>query len=137
MKEITFFIPDLNGGGAERSLLNLLSCWPPDLRGLLRPALVVRRLEGPYVGDVPKWIEVKSLQLPRSGSKSSVQTVTRLARILRKRRPVAVVAFLSYPSVVFAARLARIQCKVIISVQNPPLSVDSDPKTPSILHSWL
>jgi len=137
MHEVIFFIPDLNGGGAERALLNLLNYWPPDLRSQWRPVLVVRRFEGPYVNDVPDWVEIKSLNLPRFGVRSSVQTVSRLAEFLRKRRPVAVVTFLSHPSVVFAARLSRIRCKVIASVQNPPLEVYADSKSGPILRSLL
>jgi glycosyltransferase involved in cell wall biosynthesis len=137
IREIIFFIPDLNGGGAERALLNLLTYWPLHLRGQWWPVLVVRRLEGPYINEVPNWVEVESLDLPRSGVTSSAQTVNRLAKILRKRHPVAVVTFLSHPSVVFAAGLARIQCKVIASVQNPPLEVRTDPRGRRLLCSRL
>ena len=136
-RKIMFFIPDLNGGGAERALLNLLNYWPPDLRSQWQPVLVVRRLAGAYVNDVPNWVEVASLDLPRFGVGSSVQTISRLAKILRILCPAVVITFLSHPSVVLAKRLARVQCKVIASVQNPPLEVYADPGARSLSRSRL
>lgn len=122
---IFFFIPDMNGGGAERALLNILKYWPS--QSILKPILVVRKLDGPYVVDIPKNINVEALETDRSGLRASLYTIIRLAHLLRRYRPSAVVSFLSAPSVFFAIKFSRINCRLIISLQNPIQKLSTDP----------
>lgn len=112
------FLPDLNGGGAERAALNLLKSWADDQESL-RPVLVLRRKAGPYLRDIPENIQVVELGTVRSGWRASLRTILGLARILRELRPVALISFLSHPSVIAAKVLSGCECKVIASVQNP------------------
>ncbi len=118
-REILFFIPDFNGGGAERALINLLTYWPGELGSEWCPVVVVRQHAGALCDKVPPNIEVISLQLPRSGLLASATSVARLGSVLRKRRPCLIVTFLSLPSVVLARALALQKSVLVSSVQSP------------------
>ncbi len=120
-REILFFIPDFNGGGAERALINLLTYWPCELGSEWRPVVVVRQHAGALCDKVPPDIEVISLQLPRSGLLTSAASVAGLGSVLRKRRPDLIITFLSLPSVALARRLASRGTAMVASVQNPVL----------------
>ncbi|MHC1696851.1 MAG: glycosyltransferase [Geobacteraceae bacterium] len=119
-KKIFFFIPDLNGGGAERALVNLLKNWPGDEDNSLVPTLVVRRWKGEYINEIPDELPRIVLGTGRSGVRASLATVLKLGLELRQHRPEAVVSFLSGPAVFVAARLFFPQCKVILSLQTSP-----------------
>lgn len=125
-RSILFFIPNFNGGGAERALLNLLDAWPPDLRQRWQPRLVVRQPTGPLRPLLPDWVDLISLDLPRSGRVASTLTVPRLAVVLRQVRPAALITFLSLPAVALAAKAAAVNTKLIASVQNPPRATAAD-----------
>lgn len=114
-----FFIPDFNGGGAERALCNLLGAWPRERRQLWNPVVVVRNPDGPLRALVPAWVEVHSLGLLSSGMSSSLGSVTKLARLMKRKRPSVVVSFLSLPSVALAVRLGWRDAHLVVSVQNP------------------
>jgi glycosyltransferase involved in cell wall biosynthesis len=119
-KRIFFFVPDLNGGGAERALVNLLKNWPGHGTGALEPTLVVRRWQGEYTGEIPERVHRIVLGTDRSGARTTVATVLKLGLEIRRQRPVAVVSFLSGPAVFLAARLFNPHCKVILSLQTSP-----------------
>jgi glycosyltransferase involved in cell wall biosynthesis len=114
-----FFVPDFNGGGAERALCNLLREWPADRQATWRPTVVVRNTGGPLREHVPEWIEVCSLNLPSSGAVTSIRSAARLACLVRRRRPRVVVSFLSFPLVALSTRVGSPASSVVVSVQNP------------------
>ncbi len=125
--EYLFFLPDLNGGGAERALLNLLKYWPIRSLENCKLTLVLRQLDGAYINDLPKYVEVIGLNCPRNGLKAYVLTVFKLRQILKTRTPTIVIAFLSLPSVFTAFRLSRINTRIVSSVQNPFSQTKKDP----------
>ena len=116
---VLFFLPDFNGGGAERAACNLLRAWPVERRESWRPIVVVRNPGGPLRGLVPDWVEVISLDLDSSGVASSVLSVKRLAAIVRRERPRVLITLLSFPAAVAGARLGNWGTKIVVSVQNP------------------
>jgi glycosyltransferase involved in cell wall biosynthesis len=137
MGQIAFFIPNLNGGGAERALLNLLTYWPDNLKGSWQPILIVRECSGPLVTDLPADLAVESLGLARSGTIATLRTVGRLAARLRQHRPRAVISFLSLPSVFLATRIAGTGARFLASIQNPPVSSASDATTARLARSYV
>lgn len=122
---VMLFLPDLFGGGAERAVINLLKSWM-EVDYLVKPILVLRRKAGPYLSDLPIEIEVIELGTERSGLKASLITVLKLAILLRRKRPIAVVSFLSHPSIVFARILSGVSSKIFASIQNPVVIGGSD-----------
>lgn len=115
---VVLFLPDLNGGGAERAVVNLLKSWV-EIESDFQPILVLRRKIGPYLDEIPKEVEVIEIGTARCGLTATVLTVFLLSRLLKQFRPLAVVSFLSHPSVAAAKFIARSKCILLASIQNP------------------
>ena len=81
---IAFFIPNLEGGGAERAFVDLANQFV-DLG--VRVDLVLVRAKGPYLSEVRNEVRVVDLQSSRT-----TFAVLKLSRYLRKNRPDAVIS---------------------------------------------
>src|SRR5208283_4364569 len=125
MPEVMIFLPDLKIGGAERAVVNLLNNWPTHERDGLIPTLVLRRFAGELSDQIPKWIEVVSLDLPSSGLRSAIATPWKLALLMRHRRPSVIIAFrtATFVWIVLASRLSSPKTKILVSVNSPPSRV--------------
>lgn len=109
---LTLFLPDLSGGGAERSILNLaIALAEKDYRVDLALASAC----GPYLAQVPESVRIVDFKAgqPRS-------CVGKLARYLQQERPAAMLSALDNANVVaiVAKRLARVPTRSIISIRN-------------------
>src|SRR5208282_3795358 len=115
------FLPDFTIGGAERVVVNLLNHWTPQLRTKWMPTVVLRRHSGGLCDQVPNWVDVVSLNLPRAGLRGSIATLWRLGMLMRRRRPQVIVAFhtATFAWVVFASRIGSRGTKIAVSVNNP------------------
>lgn len=111
-----FFLPDLNGGGAERAALLLQKYWPESSP---RPPVIVRAKGGAFWPECSHLDSPIVLGLPQQGFVATLGTPVRLARVCRESGIDVVVAFLSLPSVV-AAKALNPRIKVVWSAQNPP-----------------
>ena len=111
-RRIALFVPDLTIGGAERVMVNL--CRGFLRRGLDVDLLLVRR-EGIYLPDVP--VEVRIVTL---GGGRTIFAIPALARYLRRERPMALLATLTYANVVaiIAGRLARGVARIVVREAN-------------------
>lgn len=113
-KKVAIFLPSLQGGGAERVMVNLA-------RGLaelgLQVDLVLARAEGPLQAEVPKEVRVVDL-----GAKHVLYSLPGLVRYLRRERPSAMLSALDHANVValWAKKLAGVPTRVVLSVHNPP-----------------
>jgi glycosyltransferase involved in cell wall biosynthesis len=108
---VCFVLPSLNGGGAERAAVHILngldqSAWD-------RSMYLVRR-EGPYLDELRPSIELVS----GSGG-SKLRQWLDLRRYFSGARPQIIVSFLSYFSVLTAARGAGIGARVVFNQQTP------------------
>lgn len=120
-RTVLFVLPDFNGGGAEQAVLRIVRAWPPE-RGV--PAVAVKALSG-SLSDAFRQSGVPVFDLggkERHSIGSSMRSALALRRLISVERPAAVVAVLSAPFVVAAARSVRQRPKVVVSVQNPVLS---------------
>lgn len=114
---ITFFLPNLAGGGAEKVVINLLK----EMSQLNLPLdLVVSSTEGPYLNQIPK--QVNLVNLAKGGV---LKCVLPLSRYLKERRPRTLISHMSHANVaaMLASRLARTKTQLIL-VQHNTLSVD-------------
>jgi len=112
--KIAFFLPSLEGGGAERVCVNLIREFN---RRHINVELVLSKAKGPYLASVPKEVKVIDLNAP-SVSKS----LPGLISYLRSERPVALISSLNHANVVaiIAAKIARSKTKVIVREDNVP-----------------
>jgi glycosyltransferase involved in cell wall biosynthesis len=115
MAKVAFFLPDLNGGGAERAAILLAKYWPIEPK----PLIVVRATTGRYATDKDLLADLTliSLGLPRGGVAASLMTACRLARVVGDHNIDTVVSFLSLPSVL-ATRLFRPSLRIWASIQS-------------------
>ncbi len=108
---VCFVLPSLNGGGAERAAVHILNAL--DGNRWDRSMYLLQR-EGPYVTDVQR-----SINLVSASGGSRLRRWLELRRYLRAARPQLVVSFLSYFSVLTAARTACIGARVVFDQQTP------------------
>ncbi|MBD2773234.1 glycosyltransferase [Iningainema tapete] len=117
MKRIAFFLPTLNGGGAERVTVNLLKGM---LERNLSLDLVIATAKGPFLKQIPKQVHVVDLTAGRV-----IKAILPLSRYLQQHKPCALVSHTSDANVVtvLAKKLARTKTKLML-VEHNTLSVD-------------
>lgn len=108
---ICFVLPSLNGGGAERAAVQILNALDRDS---WERSIYLFERRGPYLSDLDP-----SITLSSGDAGSRLQRWNTLRKYLQKSKPDLVVAFLSYFSVLAAARAARISARVVFNQQTP------------------
>lgn len=112
MSKLTVFLTSLDGGGAERSMVNLMN-------GLVERSisvdLILVKREGPFVSLVDPRVNIIDF-----GGKRLLASITDLVSYLKKERPQALLSSLEDTNVVaiLAKHLARVSTKVVVNVQN-------------------
>jgi glycosyltransferase involved in cell wall biosynthesis len=107
---IALFVPNLDGGGAERMMVHLASGFAE--RGF-QTDLVLAEARGPYLDKVaPRVVDLKSAGVSAG--------LPKLVRYLRRWRPTSLLATLSHASViaVLGRKLAAVPIRVVIRESN-------------------
>ena len=109
---LSLYLPNLDGGGAERMMVNLAAGFVE--RGF-ETDLVLAEARGPYLELVAPDIGV--VDLASSGVSASLP---KLVRYLRRARPTALLATLNHSSVIalLACKLARVPTRTVIRESN-------------------
>ena len=110
-RTVCFVLPSLNGGGAERAAVHVLNAL--DAARWQRSMYLFRR-EGPYLDELDT-----DIALSAGRSSSRLGRWLELRRFFQASRPDLIVSFLSYVSVLTAARAARIGARVVFNQQTP------------------
>lgn len=125
--DISLYLPNLDGGGAERMMVNLASGFAA--RGFTTD-LVLAEARGPYLEQLAP--EVNVVDLKSSGVAASLP---RLVRYLRQHRPGALLATLNHASVValLGRHLANVRTRTVIRESNMLFPY----KTPALRQRFL
>ena len=109
MQRVCIFVPSMQGGGAERMMVNLSN--EIATRGYAVDLVLVTAV-GPYLAEIVAGVRVVDL-----GAASAMRSVPALVRYFKQTRPNLVISALSHANLVaiFARMLARISTRVIIS----------------------
>jgi glycosyltransferase involved in cell wall biosynthesis len=109
---LAIFLPALNGGGAERQMLNL-ACGIAE-RGYAVDLVLAQR-KGPYLKDVPK--SVRLIDLKTCGTYASLP---KLIPYLNNVKPEVMISALCRANIValWARRLARVSTRIVLSERN-------------------
>ncbi len=91
---ILFFIPFMNGGGAERVIMTLLSHLD---RQVYEPILVMMKREGRYLDMIPKDIEVIDLKATQAR-----YAVFKIISVIKDKKPDVVFSTLAYLNLIVA-----------------------------------
>ncbi len=112
-KRITFFLDALHGGGAEKAVVNLLKELSKNDDFVLD--LVLAKLEGPYLDQVPKKVNLVNL-----GTGRVITAILPLTNYLKQNRPWALIGNMGHVNVValIAKELARIETRLVLVEQN-------------------
>jgi len=110
-RKICFVLPSLNGGGAERAAVQILNGLDPNRWD--RSMFLFAR-EGPYLAEVDAAVRIAS-----ADSVSRWGRWRALRSFIARERPEIVMAFLSYFSVLTAARAAATGARVVFNLQTP------------------
>ncbi len=111
-QRLAVFLPALNGGGAERTMLNLA-------RGIAERGyavdLVLAQGKGPYLNDVPR--SVRLIDLKAYGTFASLP---RLISYLNKMQPEVMISALCRANIValWARRMAGVSTRIVVSERN-------------------
>jgi glycosyltransferase involved in cell wall biosynthesis len=109
-RPIAFFLPSLNGGGAERIVINLLQGITE--RGL--PVdMVLAAAKGPLLSQLPRSVRLVDLHATRG-----LKSIVPLAGYLRQERPQVLISSMNYANLIalWAAQLAGRVTPVIVTV---------------------
>lgn len=108
MQRIAFFIPDLEGGGAERTLVRLLNGMPEREYHL---DLVLVKARGVFLREVPAGVRIIDL-----GCRSTFGALLPLARYLRREKPDVLISHLSHANTIalLAKRLFSRKTRLIV-----------------------
>lgn len=129
-KKVLFLIPSLGGGGAERVYTHLLNHIDRERFDLY---LIVVKLEGPYVDDLPKDIKVINLK------KSSVKwSLIKLIFEINKIKPHVIMSTLLHLNLalLLVKPFLKGKPKVIVREANPP-SYSRKSLSKGWLYKWL
>ena len=134
-KKIAHFLPDLRGGGAERTAVNLLRGWAREeamIQGDEQIDLVLVRAAGVYLKEVPAAVRIIDLNRNRS-----VGAIRPLARYLKQERPDVLIVHLSHLNIIalLVSKLYSIDTKLVL-VEHALLSPERSKGREGIVR-WL
>ena len=110
-RKICFVLPSLNGGGAERAAVHIINGLDA---GRWDRSMFLFAREGPYLAELLPSIRIASADTP-----SRWRRWNAVRSFIAAERPEIVMAFLSFFSVLSAARAANAGAKVIFNLQTP------------------
>jgi len=121
INKIALFVPNLQGGGAERVMVILANEFAT--RGL-KVDLVLAKATGPYLSDLSENVRLVDL-----GSKRVLTSLASLVLYIRKAQPDAILSTLTHANIIvlWAKFLARSNARVILR--------EADTLTPSLQYA--
>ena len=107
--QMAFFLPNLDGGGAERAIVRLVN----DIADLgVTVDLVLGEAVGVYLAEVSPKVRIINLT-----SRGKLRVLLRLTRYLRQHRPSVVMSSMDIPNIqmILAAKLSGFKGRTVIS----------------------
>ena len=117
-ERIAFYLRFLNGGGAERVIVNLIQDM---LERGIQVDLVLNQVSGPFLDQIPDAVRIIDLQAPRM-----LAGLPKLVRYLRQEQPAGLITGLHYNSeiAIWAKVLSRQPTPVLV-IEHNMISVNS------------
>jgi glycosyltransferase involved in cell wall biosynthesis len=112
MTDVAIFLTDLQGGGAERVMLNLANGFAAQGFDV---ELVLVNLEGPYLAQVSDRVKVFHL-----GKAKLLASLPALVTYLKQKRPKVLLSALEDTNIIalWAQKISRIPMRVVLTVHN-------------------
>lgn len=111
-RKVLFFIPSMDGGGAERVLATLLQRVD---RNRIRPSLALMRMEGPHLASIPAEVPITDLS-----ARSLWTVLPALAREIHRQRPDVLFSMTGGANIpaVLAHALTKSRARLVLSERN-------------------
>ncbi|MBW4658263.1 MAG: glycosyltransferase [Drouetiella hepatica Uher 2000/2452] len=122
MTDVSFFLPNLGGGGAERVMLNLATGFAN--QGLTVDLILVKA-EGEYLAQLPSEVQLVDLKVKRL-----LLGIPALIQYLKQKRPRVLISALEDTNIVAVVSkyLAGVQTQLVVTVHNH-LSIEAQNST--------
>lgn len=116
-KKIVFVLLSLEGGGAERVIINIIRHLDNRLYEVF---LILFEAKGPYLSSIPGYVNLYDLKKTKSGLFSILKIIFSLIIIFRKIRPNTVVSFHNMANVItmISRYLSFIKCNLVIGIRH-------------------
>jgi len=113
LPRLSFFIPHLHGGGAERVTVSLIKGLV--VRGFAVDLVLVNRGEGAYQKEIPQECRIVDL-----GARRALTSISPFIRYLKRERPEVLITALTHVNVaaLVARALSRVQVPLIVTEHN-------------------
>jgi glycosyltransferase involved in cell wall biosynthesis len=110
--KVAFFLPSLEGGGAERVVVNLIKEF---VKREIKVELVLASAKGPYLSEVPKEVRIIDLKSLRV-----IFSIPKLIAYLREEKPEIFISSLSHANIVsiISKKIARSKTKLFLREDN-------------------
>jgi len=129
-RRILFFLPFMNGGGAERVVLTLLHHLD---REKYEPLLVLLKKEGRYLSLIPADIEVIDLQVTQAR-----YAIVKIIKVIKEKKPEVVFTTLAYLNLIIAMLRPFFPKKILfIARESNTVSVRNKREKYPKLFDWL
>lgn len=116
--KLLFYINAINGGGAERVMVNLCEIFSDDNDVLLVTSF---KDEWEYqVSDKVRRIYFEKGQIRQNILRKNISRIVKLRRLCEKEKPDVVISFMAEPNFRMLIATMGLKCKKIISVRNDP-----------------
>jgi len=111
-KKIMFIIPSLEGGGAEKVLVEIIGHLDAEKYAI---SLVLFEKKGVHLLAIPDYVELYDLK--KKSRYSFLKLIVKLAILFRKARPYTVIGFLSYANIIaiLSKFLSKLKFNLIIT----------------------
>ncbi|MCD6528135.1 glycosyltransferase [bacterium] len=110
--KISFFLPSLRGGGAEKVFVTLANEFA---KRNFKVDLVLAQKEGPYLKEVSEKVRMVNLK-----AKRVLYSLLPLIKYLKKEKPDVLISTLDHANIIaiLAKLISRVQTKIIVRVAN-------------------
>ena len=111
-EKVAFFLPSLEGGGAERVVVNLIKEF---IKREIKVELVLASAKGPYLSELPKEVRIIDLKSSRV-----IFSIPKLISYLREEKPDIFISSLSHANLVsiISKKIARSKTKLFLREDN-------------------
>lgn len=115
--DLSIFLPDLRGGGAERVMVTLAREFNTLGHSV---SFVLANRRGEYLEAVPQYVSLTSLDAPSIPGYNALGATPGLARYIRKQNPDVLLSALTRANIVavLATELARTDTRLVLSERN-------------------
>jgi len=111
-EKVAFFLPSLEGGGAERVVVNLIKEF---IKREIKVELVLASAKGPYLSELPKEVRIIDLKSSRV-----IFSIPKLISYLREEKPDIFISSLSHANLVsiISKKIAKSKTKLFLREDN-------------------